>query len=173
MPGELAAVSLGSNLGPSQALLARAVETLAALESCQLEAVSSLYKTRPWGDVEQPDFLNAVVLLRWQGAAHGLLQQLQSIERQLGRVRDKKRRWGPRAIDLDILCFGDLQLADSDLTLPHPRMAQRRFVLVPLAELAPDLHIPGYGSVASLLAQCPDQDEPLPVGRPEPWYEQG
>ncbi len=152
--------------------MARAVENLATLDVCQLQAVSSLYKTRPWGDVEQPDFLNAVVLLRWHGAAHALLQQLQSIERQLGRLRDKKRRWGPRVIDLDILCFGNAQYADSDLTLPHPRMAQRRFVLVPLAELAPDLQIPGYGSVASLLAQCPDQDEPVPVRNPEPWYKQ-
>jgi 2-amino-4-hydroxy-6-hydroxymethyldihydropteridine diphosphokinase len=126
-----AAIGLGGNLGDVATTLRSAVRALAALG--RVAAVSSLYTSRPWGVTAQPDFLNAAVLLETDLEAPELLRRLQAIERRLGRTPGP--RWGPRAIDLDILTYGDLRLDESDLQLPHPRLAERAFVLAPLAEL--------------------------------------
>ena len=114
--------------------------------------LSTILETEPWGDVEQPDFLNAVAEVESELGPRALLDGLLEVERELGRVRDGKR-WGPRVIDLDQLLYGDETSGVAALQLPHPRLHQRSFVLVPLAELAPDLVVPGRGRVADLLTK--------------------
>ncbi len=151
MGRSVAWVGLGSNLGPSEGILVEAVEALDQLPETDLEAVSSLYRTAPWGDEDQPDFLNAVVRLRTGLDPRTLLEALLAIEETLGRDRDAERRWGPRRIDLDLLMHGDTRTGEASLTLPHPRLHERSFVLVPLAELDATLEVPGRGSVADLL----------------------
>ena len=156
-----AAISLGSNLGPGQELFLAALRGIDALPMARVIAVSSLYRTPPWGDTDQPDFLNAVALLEWRTTADELLRVLLEQERSLGRARDKARRWGPRTIDLDLLWCGQERRSDAHLTLPHPRLAERRFVLEPLAELGQimeaDWIVPGLGAVSALLADCPGE----------------
>src|SRR5690606_25641310 len=120
----------------------------------QLAAVSSFYASDPLGPPEQPRFVNAVAALDTELAPLALLDALQAIEREQGRVR-KAERWGPRTLDLDILLFGDLQLASERLTLPHYHMHARAFVLYPLAEIAPDLSLPDGRPLRALLADCP------------------
>ncbi len=136
-------MGLGSNLGDRQATLAQARERLAALPGATLAAQSPVYETEPWGDCDQPDFLNQVVALElgpdW--SPRRLLTALSAIETALGRVRGD-RRYGPRTLDLDILLYGDRRVAEPDLIIPHPRLRERAFVLVPLADLAPELPIP-------------------------------
>jgi 2-amino-4-hydroxy-6-hydroxymethyldihydropteridine diphosphokinase len=146
-------VALGSNLGPSQQQILSAIDALADLQSTRIAGRSRLYRTAPWGVLEQPDFVNAVVKLETSLSAHDLLDALLAIERLAGRERNGER-WGPRTLDLDLLHMAGVALADPRLTLPHPRLAVRAFVLLPLAELAPELWIPGVGRVDELLAQC-------------------
>ncbi|MBI1397741.1 MAG: 2-amino-4-hydroxy-6-hydroxymethyldihydropteridine diphosphokinase [Betaproteobacteria bacterium] len=141
-------VGLGSNIESPGAQLGRALEALAALPHTRILARSSFYRTAPVGFGDQPDFVNAVVLVDTSLSAHALLAALLAIERAQGRVRGMPN--GPRTLDLDILLYDDLVLRDSELTLPHPRMHERAFVLVPLAELAPDLVVPGRGVVREL-----------------------
>ncbi|WP_428558650.1 MAG: 2-amino-4-hydroxy-6-hydroxymethyldihydropteridine diphosphokinase [Solidesulfovibrio sp. DCME] len=152
-------LGLGSNLGDREAHLAAARERLAALPGATLAAGSPVYATEPWGDADQPGFRNQVVALELDDSwsARRLLAALQAIEAALGRVRDPGRRFGPRTIDLDILLFGGQRLNEPDLVVPHPRLRQRAFVLVPLADLAPDLPIPDGqgGGVAEALAKIP------------------
>jgi 2-amino-4-hydroxy-6-hydroxymethyldihydropteridine diphosphokinase len=143
-------VALGSNLGDSQKQLLDAVKALAALPHTQLLARSHCYRTPPWGVRDQPDFLNAVVALETPLPPHELLDALLDIERAAGRER-KGERWGPRTLDLDLLHVAGKTVNDERLTLPHPHIAERAFVLLPLNELAPDLEIPGQGRVADLL----------------------
>ena len=112
-------------------------------------AVSTLRETEPWGPVAQPSFLNGVVALETELGPRALLDLLLGIERRLGRVRSE--RWGPRTIDLDLLLYGDTVVDEAGLTLPHPRLHERRFALEPLAELAPDAVVPGRGTVEELL----------------------
>ena len=145
-------VALGSNLGHCRATLEAAVDALGALPQCRLAGVSRIYRTPPWGRLDQPDFLNAVVRLHTTLRPLALLDALMAIERRFGRTRDGER-WGPRTLDLDLLHMDGEVLADSRLTLPHPRIAERAFVLCPLADLAPDLALPGQGRVADLLQQ--------------------
>ena len=149
--GMPAFVGIGSNLGDSIATVTSAVASLAALGGCELVAASSAYRSEPLGAPGQSDYINAAAELRTSLAPHDLLAELQQIEAEHGRVRTNIR-WGPRTLDLDLLVFGDVQIADSKLILPHPGIAQRNFVLLPLIELAPELDVPGRGSAKALLA---------------------
>ncbi len=151
---ERAYIALGSNLATPVEQLHAALRALAALPGSQLAAVSSFYASDPLGPPEQPRYVNAVAALDTELAPLALLDALQAIEREQGRVR-KAERWGPRTLDLDILLFGDLQLASERLTLPHYHMHARAFVLYPLAEIAPDLSLPDGRPLRALLADCP------------------
>ena len=141
----VAYVGLGSNLGDREALIGRAAALLGATR------VSSIVETEPWGYVEQPKFLNAAAEVETALSARALLDRLLDVERSLGRERIGPR-WGPRLIDLDLLVYGDETIDEPGLTVPHPEIVTRRFVLEPLAELAPSLEIPGFGTVSALLA---------------------
>lgn len=144
-------VGLGSNLDDPLRQLELAVTALDSLPLCRVRRQSSRYLSAPWGLAGQPDFVNAVVELETTLDAEALLGALLGVERQLGRRRDGER-WGPRVIDLDLLLYGRQRLHTDQLELPHPRMTDRAFVLVPLAEIAPDLEIPGVGTVQQCLA---------------------
>lgn len=130
-----AAIALGSNQGHSPEILRQALDQLAAHPQITLDRVSSWYLTTPVGNVQQPDFLNGCATLHTNLDPEALLQVLQTIENNLGRIR--RERWGPRTLDLDLLLYGDRIIATPDLMVPHPRMFERAFVLVPLAEIAP------------------------------------
>lgn len=144
-------VALGANLGDREAALRLAVAALAGRGDTAVVAISELRETDPVGYVDQPRFLNGAVLLETELGARALLDELLEIERELGRVRDG-RRDGPRAIDLDLLLYGDETIDEPGLTVPHPRLHERRFALEPLADLDPELVVPGRGSVSQLLA---------------------
>jgi 2-amino-4-hydroxy-6-hydroxymethyldihydropteridine diphosphokinase len=143
-------VGLGANLGPREVTLLRAVDLLAEAEGVDVVAVSQLRETDPVGVVDQPMFLNGVVALETSLSARDLLALLLAVERELGRVRAE--RWGPRTVDLDLLVYGDDVVDEPGLRVPHPRVRERRFALEPLAELDPDLAIPGLGRVSDALA---------------------
>ncbi|MBB5207009.1 2-amino-4-hydroxy-6-hydroxymethyldihydropteridine diphosphokinase [Chiayiivirga flava] len=148
-------VGLGSNLGDPRDALARAFEALAGIPDTVLLRRSALYRTPPWGLLAQPDFINAVAELATELDAQTLLAHLRRIEHDAGRQRSE--RWGPRSLDLDLLLHGDTRVDTPDLQLPHPRMHERAFVLVPLADLAPALELPSHGRVADVLANL-DRD---------------
>lgn len=146
-----AAIALGSNLGDSHGILQSALQTLAETPEVALQAHSPFYETIAIGP-PQPNYLNCCALLQTSLTPHALLQTLLAIEAQFGRVR--RVRWGPRLLDLDLLLFDDLTMQDSDLKIPHPRMAERAFVLVPLHDIAPDWIDPISGkTIAALLDQ--------------------
>lgn len=147
-------IGLGSNLDDPKAQIQKALQALENLPETCLLRHSSLYRSAPVGPQDQPDYINAVALVETAFSPSPLLAELQRIEQAQGRVRTK--RWGPRTLDLDLLLFDDLQLQTSTLTLPHPEMHQRAFVLVPLLEIAPDILIPGKGAARALLAALPD-----------------
>jgi 2-amino-4-hydroxy-6-hydroxymethyldihydropteridine diphosphokinase len=147
----LAYVALGSNLGDPRQQLLDAMEALSNLPDTRLLQRSRLYRTPPWGVLEQPPFINAAVELDTALSPHALLDAMLAIERRAGRVRAERN--GPRTLDLDLLYVDGVQLADSRLTLPHPRMAERAFVLLPLHDIAPTLRLPGQATVAELLAR--------------------
>jgi len=144
-------VGLGSNLGDREGTIRRALELLAAGGDIEIEAVSSLRETDPDGYEDQPRFLNGAAALRTQLNPQEVLERLQDVERQLGRDRSGPR-FGPRTIDLDLLLYDGERLEEPGLRIPHPRLAERRFVLEPLAELDSGLEVPGRGSVRALLA---------------------
>jgi 2-amino-4-hydroxy-6-hydroxymethyldihydropteridine diphosphokinase len=144
-------VGLGANLGDREATIRRAVALLDASHGIRVTAVSTLRETEPWGPVEQPPFLNGAVEIETELEPRALLDVLLAVERRLGRTRDGER-FGPRTIDLDLLVVEDVTRVEPGLTLPHPRLHERRFALEPLVELAPDLVVPGRGSAAALLA---------------------
>ncbi|MBS3823512.1 MAG: 2-amino-4-hydroxy-6-hydroxymethyldihydropteridine diphosphokinase [Wenzhouxiangellaceae bacterium] len=146
-------VGLGSNQGDSRRLLGRAWAALGGLPQTAVVRRSHVYRTAPVGDPDQPDFLNAIVEIETVLEPLTLLRGMQRIEIELGRTRDPDRRWGPRTIDLDLILFGHAVVREQDLTVPHPRMGERAFVLEPLAELAPDLEIPGLGRLSELRAR--------------------
>lgn len=146
----IAYVGLGSNLGDREVTLRRALELLAAAAGVTLEAVSVFRETDPVGYLDQPRFVNAAARIDTDLTPRALLDALLSIELELGRVRNGPR-FGPRTIDLDLLLFGDEIVDEPGLTLPHPRLHERAFVLEPLLELDPELVVPGRGSVKSLL----------------------
>ncbi|MEW5838484.1 MAG: 2-amino-4-hydroxy-6-hydroxymethyldihydropteridine diphosphokinase [Pseudomonadota bacterium] len=146
----IAYIGLGSNLDQPRAQVERAIAALARVAySCVLRQ-SRLYASPPLGPADQPDYVNAVVELETSLSPTALLQALHNIEQAQGRVRT--RHWGERVIDLDLLLYADWQVAEPELSLPHPGIAARAFVLRPLAELAPDVHIPGQGTLPGLLA---------------------
>jgi 2-amino-4-hydroxy-6-hydroxymethyldihydropteridine diphosphokinase len=146
-------VGLGSNLGEPERQIEQALELLAAEEGVDLRAVSTLRWTDPVGYEDQPRFLNGAVEVETSLGARELLERLLAIERRLGRERGEVPRFGPRTIDLDLLVYGDAVVDEPGLSVPHPRVAERRFALEPLAELAPELVIPGAGPVQALLAE--------------------
>lgn len=145
-------VGLGGNVGDAQARLRTAFDALARIPSTRLLRRSRSYRTPPWGIADQPDFINAVAELETSLAPRELLEALLAIERANGRQRGSER-WGPRTLDLDLLAYGDLHCEEPGLTLPHPRIGERAFVLVPLAELCAEMRIPGSGTVRELLAR--------------------
>ncbi len=148
-------VAIGANLGDPIATVSKAIEALRDLPDTEFIAASSLYRTAPVGLKHQPDFINAVVELFAVSPAPTLLEMLFAIEARFGRRRSIRN--APRTLDLDLLLYGDEISDDPHLTLPHPRLHERAFVLAPLAEIAPRLVIPGRGPVAELLAGCADQ----------------
>ncbi len=152
----LAFVGLGSNLNCPDRQLDVALAALDRMPGTRVLERSSRYRTDPVGDPDQPEFLNAVVALETDLDAHELLGAMQAIERDQGRDRDPERPCGPRTIDLDLLLFGDESIRTSRLTVPHPRLHQRAFVLCPLAEIAPDRIVPGRGPVAGLRQRVDD-----------------
>lgn len=150
--GVRAYVGLGGNVGDARARLRSAFDALARIPSTRLLRHSRLYRTPPWGVADQPDFVNAVAELETRLGPRDLLDALLAIERANGRRRGAER-WGPRTLDLDLLAYDDLKCEEAGLTLPHPRIGERAFVLMPLAEIAADLRIPGTGTVRELLAR--------------------
>ena len=147
--GAEALVGLGSNLdGPTRQIEA-ALGMLEAIDQTCVVAASSLYRSAPLGGVEQPDFVNAAALLRTGLEARELLEQLLAIEHARGRERGEIH-WGPRVLDLDLLAYDGISIDEPGLTVPHPGIASRNFVLLPLREIAPDFEIPGLGRVRDL-----------------------
>ena len=136
-------IALGGNIGEVRSTFDRAIALLCDGATVRLTARSSDYRTPPWGVTDQPAFVNAVIAATTSLTPRELLERAEECERLLGRDRTRERRWGPRAIDMDLLAYDDLALNDPGLTLPHPRLFERAFVLVPLAEIAPDRVIAG------------------------------
>jgi 2-amino-4-hydroxy-6-hydroxymethyldihydropteridine diphosphokinase len=147
-----ALVALGGNLGDVRETLDRAVATLCDGADVRLTARSADYRTPPWGVEEQPAFVNLCIAVETSLAPQDLLARAQAVERALGLDRAKKRRWGPRPIDIDLIAYDDIAMSSPDLSLPHPHLFERAFVLVPLAEIAPDRLIKGR-RVRDALAQ--------------------
>jgi 2-amino-4-hydroxy-6-hydroxymethyldihydropteridine diphosphokinase len=145
-------VGLGSNLGDRGATLLRALELLAAEPGLTVTAVSAFRDTEPVGYIEQPRFLNGVAAIDTELSARELLDRLLGVERSLGRRRSGPR-FGPRTVDLDLLLYGDATIDEAGLSVPHPRLGERRFVLEPLAELDPALTLPDGRKVLDLLVQ--------------------
>jgi 2-amino-4-hydroxy-6-hydroxymethyldihydropteridine diphosphokinase len=143
-------VGLGANLGDREATLRAAIAALDATEGVQVSAVSALRETEPVGYLDQPRFLNGAVALEATLAPRELLDALLAVERSLGRTRGGPR-FGPRTIDLDLLLYGEESIDEQGLTVPHPRLHERAFALEPLAELDPDLVVPGHGPLETLL----------------------
>jgi 2-amino-4-hydroxy-6-hydroxymethyldihydropteridine diphosphokinase len=137
------ALGLGGNIGDSRRLLAAAIRLIASHPRIALGAVSSLYLTPPWGKIDQPAFLNAAILIDTTLSPRDLLDAMLDIERQLG--RERRERWGPRRIDIDILLFGSIAVDEPGLHIPHPRLKERAFALVPLRDIEPDAVIEGRG----------------------------
>jgi 2-amino-4-hydroxy-6-hydroxymethyldihydropteridine diphosphokinase len=152
----ICAIALGSNLGDSKSILESALATLDRTSGITVKARSSLYQTKAvtWDDRPQPDYLNACALLETTLIPEKLLLVLQQVEQQFGRIRHE--RWGARTLDLDLLLFNDVILQTTDLEIPHPRMTERAFVLVPLSEIAPTWVHPGLGQSIAQLVQLLD-----------------
>ncbi|HEY5776578.1 MAG TPA: 2-amino-4-hydroxy-6-hydroxymethyldihydropteridine diphosphokinase [Xanthomonadales bacterium] len=145
-------LGLGSNLQQPENQLRDALRRLGSIEGIKILRVSHFYRTPPWGDERQDDFINTVAQIETGLGPIPLLHELQSIENAMGRQRNE-RRWGPRVIDIDLLLYGEAQYQSEELELPHPRMQERAFVLMPLCELDAGLNIPGHGAAGELLKQ--------------------
>ena len=137
----VAALGFGGNIGDPAAAMARALRELDAHDDCRVQAVSGLYRTPPWGKTDQADFFNCCALVETSLTAPALLQLCLDIERGMKRVRTE--RWGPRTIDIDVLTYGNEAIVTENIEVPHPRMTERAFVLMPLADIAPDLEVKG------------------------------
>jgi 2-amino-4-hydroxy-6-hydroxymethyldihydropteridine diphosphokinase len=138
-----ALLGLGANLGDARTTLDTAVKLLCEGDQVRLLARSSDYRTAPWGVKDQPSFINLCIAVETDLPPHDLLARTQAIERRLGRERTTERRWGPRPVDIDLLAYDDRTLQTADLTLPHPRLLERAFVLAPLVEIRPERVIAG------------------------------
>ena len=145
----IAYLGLGSNLGDREAFLRGAIEALGRTEGTRVTAVSRLYCSKPWGKVDQPDFMNMVASVETRLGPDELLRECKRIEREAGRVVGE--RWGPRVLDIDVLLYNDVRIDSPTLTVPHPRMWQRQFVLMPLAELMPTLRDMEGRSIAEVM----------------------
>ena len=146
-------VALGSNLGDREGTLRSALDALAAEPGIDVVAVSRFYDTEPVGFVDQPRFLNGAAALETELPARELLERLLAVELRFGRSREDVPPQGPRTIDLDLLLYGDAEIDEPGLRVPHPRLHERRFVLQPLADLDPALEVPGNGQVQDILAR--------------------
>lgn len=149
-------IGLGSNLDDPVVQIRRARLAISEISGVQEISMSGLYSSSPMGPADQPDYVNSVISVETSLAPHDLLKCLQRIENQQGRVRIGER-WGPRTLDLDILIFGDEIIRTADLIVPHIGIADRAFVLYPLAEIAPCIFVPGKGLLQDLLARCPKE----------------
>jgi 2-amino-4-hydroxy-6-hydroxymethyldihydropteridine diphosphokinase len=157
-------LSLGSNQGDSRANLSKVVDLLS--DFSKVLEVSSVYITRPWGNVNQPDFLNLALSIQTNLPADKLLYELQQIEKKIGRVKEEK--WGPRLIDIDILFYGGEIIHDHELQIPHPQAHLRTFVLIPMQEIAPDFKHPSLGqTISELLTKFADQTDAESIGKLE------
>ena len=156
----VACIGLGGNLGDAVVTLRAAQEALANLPLTRLLRVSRLYRTPAWGRTEQPDFINAAALLETRLPARDLLDGLLAIEREFGRTRavDGSDRWGARTLDLDLLLYGDIEIDEPGLHVPHPHLHERAFALLPLVDIAPDAVIPGRGLARVALATMATDD---------------
>ena len=143
-------IGLGSNLGDREEHLRTAIRAFSSTPGIEVKQVSSMYETEPVGGPPQSDYLNAVIEIDTVLGHRALFDACMTIEHALGRERGSEERWGPRAIDLDLLSMGDLVVSDPDLEIPHPRLAERAFVLVPWSEIAPYVSVPGLGRVHDL-----------------------
>lgn len=151
-------LGLGSNIGNRAEYLSEAVDAIRKLDACTVKQISSIYETEPWGDMDQPDFLNQVVEVETQLGPRGILSECKKIEKTLGRKNGKTGE--PRTIDIDLLLYGDRIVEETGVQVPHPRIRMRRFVLVPLKEIAPDVTIPGSGrTIREVLEACPDKGD--------------
>jgi 2-amino-4-hydroxy-6-hydroxymethyldihydropteridine diphosphokinase len=150
-------IGVGSNADNPTAQVQLAASKLGLLRATRVVRVSPLYGSRPFGPILQPDFVNAVVAVLTQLAPRALLSELQALETQLGRPA-QHQKWGPRVIDLDLLIYGRERSAAPDFDLPHPAISERNFVLLPLADIAPDMEVPGLGQVAALAARATRND---------------
>jgi 2-amino-4-hydroxy-6-hydroxymethyldihydropteridine diphosphokinase len=148
-------IALGSNLEEPSQQIYKAINLINAIEELSVTHTSSLYKTKPIGKIDQPDFINAAVKVEGDISPENLHAALQDIETQAGRIRMELNE--PRTLDLDILLIDDLIMKTKKLTVPHPRMHQRQFVIVPLFEINQKLNIPGIGSIDEILKSLPDQ----------------
>jgi len=155
-------IALGGNVGDVRANFRKAIANICGMTQAALLARSSDYATPPWGDEQQDRFINACIEIETSLDPHALLFALHKIEQKFGRDRSKERHWGPRPLDLDILAYDDVTLDKPELTLPHPRLLERAFVLVPLAEIAPQRLIAGKSVAAALAALSTEGIERLP-----------
>ena len=137
---------MGSNLGDRRENLLAALRLLDDMKGMEIGETSSIYETEPWGVLDQPSFLNMVAMAHTSRDPRGVLEACREVEKEMGRVRERK--WGPRIIDVDILLYDDIQLEQQDLVIPHPRMLEREFVLVPLLELRPEMSHPEVGRLS-------------------------
>jgi 2-amino-4-hydroxy-6-hydroxymethyldihydropteridine diphosphokinase len=150
-------IGVGSNLQQPIQQVKQALQRLTEIPLTRLVTCSPLYRSAPLGPADQPDYINAVAAMATELTPLALLDALQTIEQQQGRIRSGER-WGPRTLDLDLLLYGDQQIANDRLTVPHPGLGERNFVLYPLYDIAgADLHIPGLGLLGQLLQACPAQ----------------
>jgi 2-amino-4-hydroxy-6-hydroxymethyldihydropteridine diphosphokinase len=157
-----ALLALGGNLGDVRGTFGRAIALLCTDDAVRLVARSSDYRTPPWGVTDQPAFINAAIVVATSLDPRALLARVQNVERELGRDRANEKRWGPRPIDIDILAYDDVVLRELDLTLPHPHLFERAFVLLPLAEIGADRIIAGRRVGEALAALDPSGIERLP-----------
>jgi len=160
-----ALLGLGGNVGDVRATLDAAVARFADGAAVKLRARSSDYRTPPWGVTDQPPFVNCVIAVETTLRPRDLLARAQEVERALGRDRSREQRWGPRAIDIDLIAYDDLALSEPDLALPHPRLFERAFVLVPLAEIVPERLIAGRKVADAAAAVDRTGVEKLPPAR--------
>ena len=151
-------IGIGSNLDDPCDHVQKAIAELKKMQDCVVTGVSSIYRSAPMGPQDQADFINAAVAMLTQKTPQQLLDALQIIEDSHGRRRDGEH-WGPRTLDLDLLVFGSLRVSDAGLTVPHPGIPERNFVLLPMCELAPQLMVPGMGTIAALTGAVPGPDD--------------